>query len=323
MSTVAALTTSGTQSRTIKRPHPLARVMVWELRRFRASRIFWIQALCYFGLVLFAIWAIVGTWTSPPFVVQSSNGKVFNVSLGATSIWVLLLALSPGLLLLPGLLLPFVNADGVTRDVQRRTHELLMASALPSWAYVWGRYLTGLLLSLGLALLTLAAILSMELLLHLSVSTDPMPPTGAVLLLWVGMVMPATILLSSVSFALGTLLPRHSMLVKISMLLVWVIGVVILPSWIAPDNTPTWYSAWDPTSAGTALAMLRQYGTDLQSQSAAAASAAQAQHILLTISNTLPAIGNWLAPHLILAGLSLVLVLIAALVFKRFRGTLS
>jgi ABC-type transport system involved in multi-copper enzyme maturation permease subunit len=318
-------TTTLTSSRTptqqaMQRPNPLLSVLTWELRRFRASRLFWIQALGFFGLVLFVIWA---TATPQQFFSPSSNGSIFTVFVAPTSIWILLLTVNPGLLLLPGLLLPFVNADGVTRDVQRRTHELLMVTALPSWAYVWGRYLTGLLISLGLALLTLAALLVMDLFLHLTVSTDPFPPTGAVLLLWGGMVVPATILLSSVSFALGTLLPRQSTLVKISMLLVWVVGLVILPNWIAPDSTPAWYSAWDPTSAGTALALLRQYPIDFQSQSASATTAAQAQHILLTVENSLPTIGSWLAPHLIEGGASLLLAALAAFAFRRFRNVIN
>jgi hypothetical protein len=144
-----------------------------------------------------------------------------------------------------------------------------------------------------------------------------------VLLLWVGMVVPATILLSSVSFALGTLLPRQSTLVKVGILLVWVVGVVMLPSWIAPDSTPGWYSAWDPTSAGTALALLRQYFPDFQSHSAAATNAAQAQHILLTVANSVPTIGNWLAPHLIEAGLGLLLVLVVTFAFRRFRNVIG
>src|SRR5256884_3560350 len=53
------------------------------------------------------------------------------------------------------------DLDGVTRDLNRRTHELLMTTALPTWAYVWGRYLAGLVMSLGLALLLLASILGM------------------------------------------------------------------------------------------------------------------------------------------------------------------
>ncbi len=319
--TTTALTTAQTPTRAIGRWRPLVRVMAWELRRFRASRLFWIQALCFFGLVLFAIGA---TATTLHFSPRSSNGSIFAVYVPATSIWILLTTLYPGLLLLLGLLLPFVNADGVTRDVQRRTHELLMASALPSWAYVLGRYLTGLLVSLGLALMTLAAIFVMDLFLHLTVATDPLPPTGAVLLLWVGMIVSATILLSSVSFALGTLLPRQSTLVKISMLLVWVIVLLIIPSSNGfSDGHPAWYNAWDPTSAATVNALLVRYFPVFQSQSASATTTAQMQRVLVTVANTVPAIGNWVAPHLIEAGLSLLLVLVVALVFKRSRDSVN
>ena len=207
--TTTALTTSRKPSQAIGRPHPLLAVLTWELRRVRASRLFWVQALGFFGVALFFIWAT----QSPGHVNNTStNGFGFDISVAGTSVLGLLKSLQAGLLLLPGLLLPFVTADGVTLDLQRRTHELLMTTALPSRAYVWGRYLMGLLVSLGLALLLLVAILGMYLLLHLTVPTDPLPQVGAVLLLWVGMIVPATILLSSVSFALGTLLPRLSTL---------------------------------------------------------------------------------------------------------------
>jgi ABC-type transport system involved in multi-copper enzyme maturation permease subunit len=320
--TTTALTSSRQQTRAIRRPHPLLSVVVWELRRFRASRLFWIQALCFFVLVLFMIWA---TQSPGHFSGGSPNGFTFDVSVAGTSIWGLLLSLQAGLLLLPGLLLPFVNADGVTRDLQRRTHELLMTTALPTRAYVWGRYLMGLLVSLGLALLTLAAILGMYLLLHLTVTMDPLPQTGAVLLLWLGMVVPATVLVSSVSFALGTLFPRLSTLIKVGILLAWFIGVVIIPSGLVGDTTnpSAWYSAWDPTSATTVGGLLVPYRPDFTNQLPTATSAAQVQHILLTVENTLPDIGAWFAPHLIEAGLSLLLVLVAALTFQRFRHALS
>ena len=103
----------------------------------------------------------------------------------------------------------------MTRDLHRRTHELLLTTALPTWAYVWGRYLVGLVMSLGLAVLLLVAILGMGGLLHLTVTDYPAPQIGTVLLLWVGMVLPATILVSSLGFALGTLLPRLSTLIKV------------------------------------------------------------------------------------------------------------
>ena len=227
MSMSATVLTTHQETRAGAAASPLLTVLAWELRRFLASRLLWIQALCFFVLMLLMIWA---TQSPKQIPISSPHGFTFAVSVAGTSVWGLLNSLQAGLLLLPGLLLPFVNADGVTRDVQRRTHELLMTTALPSRAYVWGRYLVGLLKSLGLSLLMLAAILALDLLLHLTVSTNPLPPIGDVLVLWVGMIVPATILLSSASFAFGTLLPRRSMLVKIVILLAWFIGVVILPA---------------------------------------------------------------------------------------------
>jgi ABC-type transport system involved in multi-copper enzyme maturation permease subunit len=325
MSTIA-LTSSRLQTRAIQHRSPLLAVMAWELRRFRASRLLWIQAICFFGLVLFFIWA---TQAGKAFRGMTPTGLLLDLSVAGTSVWGLLLSLQAGLLLLPGLLVPFVTADGVTRDLHRRTHELLMTTALPTRVYVWGRYLMGLLTSLGLAVLMLAAILSMYLLLHLAVPTDPPPQIDAVLLLWVGMIVPATILLSSVSFALGTLFPRQATLVKIVILVAWFIGVVLLPPMLVPARMgpilapPAWYSAWDPTSAATVSALLVPYEPNLQSLLSRATSVAQAQHILLTVENALPDIGSWFGPHLLLAGLSLLLIVLTAFAFRRFRNVLN
>ena len=54
-----------------------------------------------------------------------------------------------------------------------------------------------------------------------------------------------------------------------------------------------------------------------------ATSAEQAQHILLTVENTLYDVSSWFAPHLIEAVLSLLLVALAALAFRRFRNVLG
>jgi hypothetical protein len=50
---------------------------------------------------------------------------------------------------------------------------------------------------------------------------------------------------------------------------------------------------------------------------------AQAQHILLSVENALPDIGSWFGPHLLLAGLSLLLVVLAAYAFRRARNVLN
>jgi len=299
---------------TTERSSPLLNVLLWELRRFCASRLFWLQALGFFCFLLFLTWA-----QQAPERFATIHGTVaLDGFVAGTSAWGLLHTLPLALVLLV-LLLPFVNADGVTRDLSRRTHELLMTTVLPTWAYVWGRYLIGLLLSLGLALLLLAAILGMGGLLHLTVTDYPAPQIGNLLLLWVGMVLPATVLVSSLSFALGTLLPRQATLVKIVILLGWIVGAVILPKGLGNTTPPAWYVNWDPTSAITALGMLPKYSLDLRGVT----STAQLQQIFLTVENKVPDISGWFASHLLLAGVSLVLVLVAALAFKRSRDTLS
>ncbi len=317
MSTTA-LTSPRQQTQAIQRTHPLLSVLTWELRRVLASRLFWLQALGLFCFLLLLTWF---QGTSAVYSTRSANGFI-----AGTSAWGLMLTLPTTLTLLV-LFLPFVNADGVTRDLQRHTHELLMTTPLPGWAYVWGRYLIGLMMSLSLAVMLLAAILGMGEVLHLTNPAYPSPQPGTVLLLWGGMVVPATVLVSSFSFALGTLFPRRSALVKIGILVAWIVGgevlltVLYFPS--GPTHLPTWYSSWDPTSALTALVMFSQYSTDAYKQSRMTTSTAQLQHLLNSIANKMPDISTWLAPHLILAGLSLLLVVLAAFTFQRFRTAFS
>ena len=301
---------------TTQRSYPLLHVLIWELRRFRASRLFWFQALGVFCFLLFLTWAL---HASEGYDTVSNNVQI-SAFVAGTSAGGLLRTL-PTVLVVLALLLPFVTADGVTRDLSRRTHELLMTTALPTWAYVWGRYLAGLMISLGLALLLFASILGMGWLLHLTVADYPLPQTGAVLLLWVGMVFPATILVSSFGFALSTLLPRLSTLVKVVILVAWIVGALVIP--LGLSNTtppPSWYVNWDPTSGITARGLLPAYAIHLGPW---ITSEAQLQQLILTIENKMPDLAGWFAPHLGLSGLSLVLVLVAALAFKRSREVLN
>ena len=66
--------------------------------------------------------------------------------------------------------------------------------------------------------------------------------------------------------------------------------------------------------------LLVPYQPDLMSQLRTITSQAQAQHILLSVENTWPDPGSWFAPHLIEAGLSLLLVVLVAFTFQRFRN---
>src|SRR5215472_12101039 len=56
--TITALASTGQQTRTIGHRSLLLKVMAWEFRRFRASRLFWFQALGLFGFFLLITWVL-------------------------------------------------------------------------------------------------------------------------------------------------------------------------------------------------------------------------------------------------------------------------
>jgi ABC-type transport system involved in multi-copper enzyme maturation permease subunit len=313
-----AIAASGEQPRRVQRPNPLARVITWELRRFGASRLFWLQALGFFSLLLLITWASRAP-SQFDFANRNAGETISGFVAGTSSLG--LLHNLPTFLTLLVLLLPFVTADGVTRDLQRRTHELVMTTALPVWAYVWGRYLVGLLMSLGLALLMLAAILGMGMLLHLTVPAYPLPSVKAAVLLWIGMVVPAVVLVSSLGFAIVTLLPRLSTLVKVVILVAWIVGALVIATGFRDQTPPSWYVNWDPTSAATAIGMLPQYSFDNLMRTAT--NEVQFQNAFVALENQMPSIGSWFASHLLLGGLSLLLVCLVPLAFRRSRDVLT
>jgi len=315
---ITALVSTGQQTRSLdKSPRLFLSVMTWEFRRFRASRLFWFQALGFFCFSFFLTW--VQRATDNFSQVNVKTGVLLSGSVAGTSAEGLLHTLPTSLVVLV-LFLPFVTVDGVTRDLQRRTHELLLTTALPTWAYVWGRYLMGLMMSLGLAVLFLVATLGMGGLLHLTVTDYPAPAIGTALLLWVGMVLSATILVSSLGFALGTLLPRLSMLIKVVILVAWIVGGVVMPLGLGGATPPSWYVNWDPTSGITGYGLRLSYSLNL---GPSITNEAQLQQLLVSAENKMADLAGWFAPHLLLAGASLALVLVAAITFKRSRETLS
>src|SRR5258708_9885028 len=279
------LTSTEQQTRITGHQYPLTRVVTWELRRFLASRLFWFQALGFWWFLLLIVWALHASDQT-----GTVAGSVqLSASVAGTSAGGLLRTL-PTYLIILALLLPFITADGVTRDVNRRTHELLMTTALPTRTYVLGRYLAGLLIGLGLALLLFVSILSMGGLLHLTDSTYPLPQPNAVLLLWVGMVVSATILVSSVGFAMSTLWPRLSMLIKAVLMVGWLIGALVLPlSFHDATSLPGWYVNWDPTSGITPLGLLPANQVGLNHP---ITSEAQLPQFILPVENKMPTLAG-------------------------------
>jgi len=305
---------------TARRPHPLLAVMAWEARRLRASRFHWSIPLLVFVLFLIDFWP-----ARHPHRVTFAG---MDYLVAGTSAWGLVDLLATRLFLLLALLLPFVCVDGVARDVKRRTHELLMTTTLPSWAYIWGRYLLTLLLGLGLALVLLAALLTLGFGLPLIDPPYAAPDVGNILTLWAVIVVPATILLSSVSFALGAWLPRHSNIVKVGALIVWlgwtgIFTVLTLPGQPTLSN---WFLAIDPTSNGFSGVGDLHYFNTIYSHLAhvpVTTPGAQIAQTVQTVDQRLPDLSAWLTSQLIWAALGVALIVLLTRTFRRFRNSFS
>jgi hypothetical protein len=210
--------------------------------------------------------------------------------------------------------------DGIARDQKERLHEVLMATRVPTAAYVWGRFLAMLTASVGLAVLVLLAFTSMGRLLARLHPDIPSPSLGNTLVVWAIVILPATILLTGVGFTLGTLWPRRSTTMMLGMLVVWVMlyafGSLLFG---LPGH---FYVYLDPTSTGILGTV---YPVLLQNLQSALANVPvnQRSAVVLEIQKTLPDLSAWLIPHIGLALLGIAVVEVAAASFKRFRDVLS
>ena len=299
-----------------KHPHPLRAVLGWELRRVLASRATLIMIAAAFA-ASFALELLVGG--AEKITIPSAYGPR-TFWLAYTSNWGLynILPETPGIFL--GMFLPFLNVDGVARDLKRRTHELLMTTAIPGWAYVWGRFLSGLLLSLGVACLVLLAIFAQAALRYLVQPDIYLPPDlPGFTAQWALIVLPPTMLLSGISFAVGTLLPRPSNIIKLTIMLSWFVGGQIL-RWHAVAGVTAQQAAWDPTSESIAYAQTTAgFLRDLAAQTRTLSDQAFLQH-LHAIEQQLPEMRLWIVPHLAWTLAGVALVLLATPAFRRFRN---
>ena len=306
-------------------PTPL-QVAGWEARRYWTNPFSWRLALISFGLLLLVAWL-----SQPAGMVEFDSGASrITYQFSGTSAYGMVNRLFI-LSFLLALLLPLLSSGGVAHDLKHRTHELLMTTPVPTWAYVIGRYLFCLFTSVGLAFLMLVAILFMGLTYHLSEPNYLVPQVGAALSLWGVGILPTTVLISSLSFALGTLFPRHPSVAALGVIVAWYLPTLVLsaiPISGSGWQIPLWYKTWEPTNIGMMAVLLEPYqsGIDNIMQSSGPPTAAGDQfviHALQALEQKMPDLLPWLAPHLVRMGLGLALVLIVAFTFSRFRGILN
>ena len=324
--TTTAQAISRQQTQAVRPLHPLLTVMAWEMRRLRASRLTWLISLAAFALFL----CIIGIDHGPSTFMTSYQSPNLSFAFSSNVPYLSPAWLSDRLyrsaLLLLLLALPFVCADGVARDLRRHTHVLLMPTSLPTWAYVWGRFLIVLLLGLGLAVELLAAILLMGLAFHLSVGGHdyPAPDIGPVIAFWAALALPAVVLVGSVSFVLGTLLPRRAALGKIGVMAGWFVWAMIVNGRAFWRRLPIWYVHWEPSGAFLSSAYDQTFAS-LVGRASAGPTRSQAllQSIFDSTRYQLPDFWSWLIPHLVWAAFGLALVALAAHAFKRFRNVIA
>jgi ABC-type transport system involved in multi-copper enzyme maturation permease subunit len=320
--------------------HPTLAVLRWELRRVLAGRSVWASAAGVFAASVVLLLLSRQLAEFGPFD-SSNTGRVVHGISGAIP-WTTpfgLAILLPFSALLFALFLPFVTADGVSLDLKRRTHELLMTTAVPSRAYIWGRYLASALLSLGVAVVFLAAIVATALALFvIHPDAYPLLDLPSTLTIWALVVLPATILLSSLSFALGALLPRHTNLVKAGIVLCWFLAGEYLPSYLAQraaeapgfaaGQIPAWftaYQAWDPTTVaggqGIVLGQFQRLISPIVGNAGLSDQAVLQQ--VGVVELRMPDLGPLAGSHLVWAAVGLAAVALAAAAFRRFRNVIS
>jgi ABC-type transport system involved in multi-copper enzyme maturation permease subunit len=307
---------------------PLVTVLSWELRRLAATRSTWIIVAIVFVVTCLVELAFRG---ATDYTISYANGtaRTFWIDWGSNYGLFNTLPQSPGVVL--GLYLPFLAADGVARDLKRRTHELLMTTSIPSRAYVWGRYLSALVLGVGLACVMLLALVSLAALRHLAQPDIYLTPDlPGIATLWALIVLPPTVLLSSISFALGTALPRRTAIVKLAVMVAWFISAQIAGRVITAcqqcavaSGEPVRLAAWDPTS----LALMNLQAPASLSRHLAGQTQALSDRAFLeylhALEQQLPDMSPWLVPHVVWALVGIAIVLLATPAFRRFRNALS
>lgn len=293
-------------------PSPLLAVFSWELTRLLKDRLVWLVAA---GVVI--ITALVA-WRMKEAAQLVSSLTLTRASVSLNSPWGLLLVLPSPLLFLFGAPLPFIFASQLSRELKQRTHELVMTCATPGWAFVVGRYLAGLLVILGLAVILLCSLLATGLGLHLW-DGQPPAPFGPALILWAIIMLPAIGLFSGFSAALAAWQPHRAGLLKALLLLLWFMSSLFLK---LPAYSTPWYTVWDPTATLVSQALDREYRDAYFSATRFVLKNEVVQQEARRLEQKMPDLWPWLLPQVLYAVLGLLVVAAAAWRFKRFANCL-
>jgi ABC-type transport system involved in multi-copper enzyme maturation permease subunit len=298
-----------------RRLNPLLAVVSWELRRLRANRLNWVIAIAAL-LFFMGMIELKHVW-----LVPLKDGESTRITIIGASAFGLLFEFINVLLLFFGMFLPFVVTEAVARDAKQRTHELLMATPIPTWAFVWGRFVATFIVSLALAFVLLVAVALMSENFYLTQPGYPAPNFIALGIVWTLIVLPATVLLNGISFALGTISPRLAVPMKLAALIGWI--VLFIQGDFIKDRLGQWLWYWNPTSAGVLQVLLPQFIQNLLNSFKGTPTNAQLEQLAFQLQQQLPNLTPWVLPYLGLVAIGLALVAVASMRFERFRNVMN
>ncbi|HMA34426.1 MAG TPA: hypothetical protein VKY74_08065 [Chloroflexia bacterium] len=285
---------------------PVGAVVEWELRRFAAHRGLWLLGGCLFAIFAGLI-PLMHPLMSSTFVGPDTLLPLLwfvEVVGGFEALKIAVVVLCMGLL---------------ASEVQHRTHELVMATALPTGAYVWGRWLAGLILCGGLSLLLLGGVLTGAWIVNLVDPANSLPPNGAAIFsVWAFVAAVDVPVISALALVAGACWPRRIVAGSVGLTLLCILG----PQLVRLDGEPP---AWVPNHLWMLGNLLGHYANQVQ---------ALVTPYIPEVPNEVPAavVGLWrqgwtgpvdLTPWLAqlgYAGLAVGLVAILAWRFRRFRS---
>jgi ABC-type transport system involved in multi-copper enzyme maturation permease subunit len=295
---------TGSKSFTTNQDHLLWQVWIWEIRRVFANPLNWLFGA---GTFLFFMGMM---WFKHAWSLGVEKGLPLLTLYGTSAVG-LLYEFTVVLMFTFAIILPFVVTDGVARDYKKRMHEILMTTPITGTAYVWGRFLAVLSLALGQALLMLFASWIMGSILHLRNGVYPQPGWSNLLMVWVLIVLPPTILISGLGFGLGTLWPRRTRAIMVGILIAWILLFTV--SNVIGIN---------PTGASVVGNLIPQLVQNAQSAWATIPTD-QRGAFVQQIQAKLPDLSSWFLPQYSLAAVGLLFAAAAAAGFRRFRNELD
>lgn len=278
-------------------------VSIWAWRWMAARRRFRVLPAAVLVLSFFVAWAdsFNLNLNAPEAAHLGTYYAFFITSVNQTLLSIVSLAIAAHL---------------VVEDLDLRAHPLVLSTQVSNHAYVWGRFLAGCVLLVGLSLVAQIGTVGAHLALALSApEAFDAPPWLAYGLAWIFNAPIHTVFVAAGAFALATPQPRMARAIVIGLVLAWwMISVGGLTGMVPPAA-----AAWLPIPREIATMLYGYYQARYLEALGATTNPQEALQIARAVGRSLPDLRPWLG-QLLYPPAALALVEVTARSFDRFRG---